>query len=345
MMPCGRRKKRQVIMTVTNVIPGGRIAYLDNLKAFTIFCVVLGHAIQCYDTTGRMGGVYGAIYSFHMPLFMVISGYFLSKLLDMRIDRVVMRKARQLLMPVLSFSIVALCVSLLTRFDILRGQSFGQYVFGGDMWFLKYLFASIVMACVSKLIFRNTVTAALVPAIILISVSRVGIFRIYPFLWLGFCLNHYDYLVKRYVKALLPISFLLFAISLLFWNVEYDYPHYRWITVKDGVAFDWQDMAIVAYRFWIGATGSLFFITLFRLLGGSTRMMRAVGTRTLGIYCLQIYLLEHLSDYLPKPDFVGVASVIFVVLVAVVETALCCGVTMLLERNRYLALCFLGKKL
>lgn len=331
-------------MTTTNVTPSGRITYLDNLKAFTIFSVVLGHAIQYYDTTGIMGGVYGAIYSFHMPLFMVISGFFLSKLLVMRIDKVVVRKARQLLLPVLSFSLLALCVSLLTPFDILGGHTFGQYLLGGDMWFLKYLFACIVMACVSKLIFCNTVVAALVPAIVLISVSRVGIFRIYPFLWLGFCLNHYDYLIKRCVKVLLPLSFLLFVISLLFWNVEYDYPHYRWITVKDGVTFDWQDMAIVAYRFWIGATGSLFFITLFRLLGGNTHITKVVGIRTLGIYCLQIYLLEHLSDYLPKPDFVGVASVTFVILVAVVETVVCCGVTMLLERNKYLAFCFLGKK-
>lgn len=255
-------------MTNINVRKVGRIAYLDNLKAFTIFCVVLGHSIQYFDNSGVLGWLYGVIYSFHMPLFMVISGFFLSKLFETRIDKVVVRKARQLLLPVLSFSLLALCVSLLTPFDILGGLTWPQYVSGGDMWFLKYLFACIVLACVSKLIFRNTVVAALLPAIVLISVSRVGIFRIYPFLWLGYCLHHYDYLVKRYAKALLPVSLLLFVVSLWFWNVEYDYPHYRWITVKHGVAFDWQALAIVAFRFWIGAAGSLFFITLFRLIGG-----------------------------------------------------------------------------
>lgn len=323
----------------------GRIAYLDNLKAFTIFCVVMGHSIQCFDNAGVLGWLYGAIYSFHMPLFMMISGFFLSRLFNMRIDKVIVRKARQLLLPVLSFSLVAFAVSLLTPFDVLGGLDYLQYVFGGDMWFLKYLFACILMACVSKLIFRKTVIAALVPAIVLISVSRVGIFRIYPFLWFGFCLHHYDYLVKRYAKMLLLVSLPLFVVSLWFWNVEYDYPHYRWITVKHGVSFDWTALAVVAFRFWIGAVGSLFFITLFRLCGGGkSRMSQCIGTRTLGIYCLQIYLLEHPADYLPSLRMSDAALIVFVFFVAVVETLLCAGVTALLERNRYTSLLFLGRR-
>ena len=53
-----------------------RKAEIDNLKAFLIFMVVLGH---CFEFLCGKKGVYGtlraAIYSFHMPAFVFVSGY------------------------------------------------------------------------------------------------------------------------------------------------------------------------------------------------------------------------------------------------------------------------------
>ena len=51
--------------------------YLDAVKAIAIILTVLGHCIQWI-----LGDTFGEdrlelfIYSFHMPLFMIISGYF-----------------------------------------------------------------------------------------------------------------------------------------------------------------------------------------------------------------------------------------------------------------------------
>lgn len=53
-----------------------RIAYLDSLKGFAIILVILGHIIQMwYDSDFTHNKVWLYIYSFHMPLFMFISGY------------------------------------------------------------------------------------------------------------------------------------------------------------------------------------------------------------------------------------------------------------------------------
>lgn len=53
-----------------------RITYLDNLKGFAIILVILGHIIQMwYDSDFTHNKVWLYIYSFHMPLFMFISGY------------------------------------------------------------------------------------------------------------------------------------------------------------------------------------------------------------------------------------------------------------------------------
>lgn len=45
---------------------------IDNIKFFLIFCVVLGHSMELFNA----GGGYRIIYSFHMPAFIFISGYF-----------------------------------------------------------------------------------------------------------------------------------------------------------------------------------------------------------------------------------------------------------------------------
>lgn len=66
-------------------IPGGggtRIGYIDALKGFATICVVLGHVVQGYlegstypEINQVLCWVHDGIYAFHMPLFMMISGY------------------------------------------------------------------------------------------------------------------------------------------------------------------------------------------------------------------------------------------------------------------------------
>jgi len=48
---------------------------LDNLKAILIFFVVFGHLLECFDGTMRLW-LYFVIYSFHMPAFIYVTGYF-----------------------------------------------------------------------------------------------------------------------------------------------------------------------------------------------------------------------------------------------------------------------------
>lgn len=47
----------------------------DNAKGFLMFCVVLGHMLEG-NLTGVSKILYILIYSFHMPFFVFISGYF-----------------------------------------------------------------------------------------------------------------------------------------------------------------------------------------------------------------------------------------------------------------------------
>ena len=53
-----------------------RIKYLDYLKAFAIYLVVYGHLLCDYADEQASSPVCITIYSFHMALFMSLSGFF-----------------------------------------------------------------------------------------------------------------------------------------------------------------------------------------------------------------------------------------------------------------------------
>ena len=63
-----------------------RIKYIDSLRGFALILVVLGHVVVGYmyanfnlDANGIYWNIYNAIYTFHMPLLMVVSGYLYHK--------------------------------------------------------------------------------------------------------------------------------------------------------------------------------------------------------------------------------------------------------------------------
>ena len=79
----------------------------DFLKLFAIFLVLWGHCIQHMKDTNTDEPVYLFIYSFHMPLFMMISGYFSISSLSMRIWPFLKKKFIQLLLPCLTWYVLA----------------------------------------------------------------------------------------------------------------------------------------------------------------------------------------------------------------------------------------------
>lgn len=54
-----------------------RLLWADSLKGLLMILVILGHAIQVYMPEACFHNhVWNLIYSFHMPAFMAVSGYF-----------------------------------------------------------------------------------------------------------------------------------------------------------------------------------------------------------------------------------------------------------------------------
>jgi len=80
---------------------------LSNIKGLLIFLVVFGHLISQYQQYYQ--GMYLFIYSFHMPLFVLVSGYFAK--------RVTYKKVLNLLAIYLIFQLLYRCFLLLIKSD------------------------------------------------------------------------------------------------------------------------------------------------------------------------------------------------------------------------------------
>lgn len=74
-----------------------RIDWLDTLKVLAIYFVVLGHCIHAHHQVN----LYGVIYSFHMPLFFMISGF-----LDKKRERPLFHEFRYLMIPYLLLTLL-----------------------------------------------------------------------------------------------------------------------------------------------------------------------------------------------------------------------------------------------
>ncbi len=75
-------RKQHSLLSGGGYSESSRIQYIDALKGFSIFCVVLGHLAVGYMEMGTfpeahtlLYAIRNLIYAFHMPLFMMISGY------------------------------------------------------------------------------------------------------------------------------------------------------------------------------------------------------------------------------------------------------------------------------
>ena len=113
-----------------------RIKSIDFLKGIAIILVVWGHAIQHLCSNPGDDAVFNLIYSFHVPLFMFLSGFVSYKLSNNLSD--IKKRAYQLLTPFFFFPIVK-GLSLDGQFSVSQWVENIQTPDSG-LWFLYILF-------------------------------------------------------------------------------------------------------------------------------------------------------------------------------------------------------------
>ena len=111
-------------------IPLQRIKWIDLTKGVAIFLMVCGH-------TGIPSLISNWIWSFHMPLFFIISGMLFCPTKYTNIQKFIHRRIQTLIIPYITFSIIVLAASENRISDL---WIFEGWMNGCALWFLPVLF-------------------------------------------------------------------------------------------------------------------------------------------------------------------------------------------------------------
>ena len=279
-----------------------RIEYLDIVKVVTIYLVIVGHVIAMMVNGFYVGGrLYAFIYSFHMPLFMLLCGYFVSaRAMQGSFGMLLMTKAKQLLLPSVTCAVICCIYLYLARNCV----SFRDEIIGNS-WFLKVLFVYYAIFYLLKHTRIKDEIILPISCVLLFVIpggATLQINLLWPFFVCGYLLRKYSVLDKFGFSWGYAIGFVLLFIASYSLQRNLDIPNYVPINIET-LYGQWY---IILLRYVVGFSGSLAAIALISIIykhfGTSSILLSKIakyGQWTLGVYVLQtILVINVFSDTL-----------------------------------------------
>lgn len=342
-----------------------RNRWLDIVKGLTIFLMILGHCIQNGNGVAYISSqafwsdkVTIFIYSFHMPLFMLISGYFLHYSLKKRpLVKALRNKINYLLYPIIIFNLYNYIIGNTTYIDnlfyiIINLNDLAFKIFDG-YWFLwAVLIFSILVTLVHFLLKDNLVIYIVIFFLLFFIpnfIFNLQTFRIdfmYPFFIIGYLFPKWEFKLTRPLLIWFLVC-AIFAIQLYLFD-EKDYIYASGLNILHS-KLDLsvlEQIKIDLFRISIGISGSLFFLISvyyvyhqFFKLERLWKIFSYIGVNSLLIYCLQEILITFLIRSYAK-DF---ELSYFNNLLQTFFTLFCCFIIIeILKRNELLRKLHLG---
>lgn len=310
-----------------------RNLYLDNLKFVLIFFVVLGHFANLNRNIPIFGVLNNIIYSFHMPLFIFVSGYLSKKVVRQR-----KKEIDQVLYSYFIFEILNLIFTKLTSI----GYG-GIHIFTptGQNWYLLGLFFWRLFLPYCFLFKKNT--SFIITVILALSVgfyddfnTFLGLYRIIyfmPFFVLGSYCNDINLLKNKYNRfrslfiLLLFVSFIFITILSLY-NIEFSKAIAYAFTPFKG--YNSQSNFELLLRFFlriIGFITSILIIFLFLfIIPEKKTFFTHFGEHTLNVFLLHMFIVLPINLFFVKFNL----DLFFMVLTSILTSAL---ITVTLSSN------------
>jgi len=220
-----------------------RIIYIDRLKGFGIFLVVLGHLIQSNVADGESNNLFSIIYSFHMPFFFFLSGYVALKTIKINILKeipfFIKNKAISILIPMLSWPFIR-------KYFFAKSYDYSisnfsniliQEMLNPGLWFLQMLFFIYIIYSFYYLLSKSLNSGSKIGIDVLLLLSSVLILGFIYFLtknhWiLTFLLNYSFFMIGVFLskfnslkklidnKFLASLTLLIFLLIVGYYNFK-----------------------------------------------------------------------------------------------------------------------------
>ena len=336
-----------------------RLTYIDFLKGFAIFLMVMGHFLSWTFENGLPASnmsvriVRDIIYAFHMPLFMFMSGYVIDlKSRNFTSNAAIFGLEKKRIQTILIPSITAFVMGFLLRNGLLELP-----------WFLTALFINtslfcfiqwICLACHASRWVLNVSLAGGYLILFVINKTTEGSFAneffaltqtqiMYPYFVLGYLFNHYD--AYQYFRRYPIYTIALIGFCLLFYIY---YFHNR----ND------SNSTRAILRYLLALSGITVCYELSRSINNNSSLYKwfiMLGVASLQIYLLSYYFIPifteigNLIAQSVKYDLITWRSTIFIQIVSGILASVYCVVMCLItakviERSKLLNFLFFGKK-
>lgn len=336
--------------------PKERDQTLDCIKGIAILLVVLGHSIQFGNGASFFESrafysdpVFKFIYSFHMPLFMLVSGYLFARTIERHSTKaIVSSRMTKLLIPIFTWT----AFTFVVHFILHRELDFNQFItqFFTKLWFLWAIFwCSSIVLTVHRL-GKDSKVVYLILFLITFFLPDSHDICSYSFMYPFFVVGYFFHKEKQTVYLRMPAlndRYLLGALAFTYFALMYFYSFDSYIYTSGYTVLGKNALSQVGidlYRFLVGFAGSLFVVycvhvlTRKKVLNKGWSLLAKLGEASLGIYTLSIYIqtLQVVRNAPQSKNYaVNVLETILVV-------AFCYWITNLLKRFKILNAAFLG---
>ncbi|MCP1145570.1 acyltransferase family protein [Lysinibacillus endophyticus] len=301
-----------------------RIPYFDNARAILIYLVIVGHILSKYiDDSHLLGSIYMFIYTFHMPAFILISGFFAKKIYESGYLTKVIKK---LLFP---YILLQIFYSVYYYYIFDDSIELSLFIPRWALWFLLSLILwNILLYFFGKI--KYGLPLALVISILIgyddsinevLSLSRTFFF--FPFFLVGYYLKT-EHLLKLKSRTHVLNGVLLAMIGFI--TIYYFVPieQHVWLLGKrpydeiSTVPMQWAWLGrFVAYI--VMFTATYMFLTL---VSNKRRFYTSIGSVTISIYLLHMVVIRifydsPIKEYILESKqywliFVFAASILFI---------------------------------
>ncbi|WP_449304117.1 acyltransferase family protein [Prevotella aurantiaca] len=321
-----------------------RIIYFDAVKFLAVWMVCIGHSYYLVDLV-QPSKLYQWIYSFHMPLFMFLCGYFSSHSYKKPFKEFLKQKSIQLIVPAISISLITILVCVIIGSPNIKIIAKSEII--GGMWFLRTLFLCSIYSYVIKRLCSNDILAAIGSILVGLFFPH-GYFLQFNWMliifWAGYFFKAYYKFYEKYLSIFTISSLIIFIFF-----CEHKVPQ---VLTYDVLLITPN---ILPRQLLTGLSGTLSIIgcTYYfcMLLGNNNIIIQKIaniGKYTLGIYGLQSIILQRLFvhylrinlGFLPEwiSDFVIVPTI------AIITLLICYFLILYTKKNKILNIFMYGNQ-
>ena len=322
-----------------------RLEWIDIARCLCIVLVVFGHYVAPTTTPMWYSEAKDCVYSFHMPLFMLLSGFTYAVTNKKNIPYVhfIKKKALRLLLPYFSTSLVVIFIKVMTQQFLYVKNPIGyaevvEILYYPSvcycLWFIWVLFIFFLIIP----LFKTDLSR------VFLFGASIVLYFIPNFLPEVFCLNHVQRMLVYFVLGILlydyrevlscfkriPIQVLIF-LSMCIFGISYHTLHLMDLSLLTALAGT--------------AMFCLFSIGISRTNTAFKRQILNVSSSSFVVYLLHtiviglgVVFLKHPIISSMKGDFVQVLSIFGITFIAFVVPILVDR--LVLNKNKYLAFLF-----